>query len=42
MEIQQVKIQQTDAIIIGDKKEKAILFVHGQGGNKGSCLLFWT
>ena len=31
---------QTDAIVIGEKAENVILFVHGQGGNKEEAIRF--
>ena len=34
------KIQHTDAVIIGENKEKVFLFVHGQGGNKEEAIHF--
>ncbi|MGN0228562.1 MAG: hypothetical protein ACI4BH_02010 [Muribaculaceae bacterium] len=40
MKIILTKIQQTEAIIIGEKNKRAILFVHGQGGNKEEALQF--
>lgn len=40
MEIRHIIISQTDAIIIGEKKENAILFLHGQGGNKEEAIRF--
>ena len=40
MNIKKVRIQHTDAVIIGEKKEKVFLFVHGQGGNKEEAIRF--
>ena len=40
MNIEKCKIQHTNTIIIGEKKEKAFLFVHGQAGNKEEAIRF--
>ena len=40
MNIEKCKIQHTNAIIIGEKKENAFLFVHGQAGNKEEAIRF--
>lgn len=40
MNIEKCKIQHTNAIIIGEKKEHVFLFVHGQGGNKEEAISF--
>lgn len=40
MNIKRFRIRHTDAIIIGENKEKVFLYVHGQGGNKEEALRF--
>lgn len=40
MNIEKCTIQHTNAIIIGEKKENAFLFVHGQAGNKEEAIRF--